>query len=367
MATFTINVDPYVDLGYVEGGYLSDAFSLAGIEAELRDTGSLRTTTAAYSLTGVAAGLSSIRQIFPDVRSYSAAFIAAHFRVRTLAPVASFQASAFSADLTSFREFSAESTQFLLRGFGINFGEFIPPFTDGPGFSSDISDQSKDYEELRKAYGGSDNTSPSFLRPQYVRWNSVSKSRDLGESRALSAQIRGKVGTEVGSSAIYFRVDATEPSKIRYTKLPASNRYDDQVISIGLLDSDRKQIDLDDQGFAFTPQSDELRQGSASTDGQQSFQFLPAGVYYFTVSSSQWRSADYGVEISVGGTVLLSGTLPLEMDSSGRIAQSYLSGTATLAGESFGILVQKQLLTGTVAGRLDPVLTLSVTSPFSTG
>lgn len=368
MATFIFNVAPYVDLDYVEGGYVDDSFLLQGRSAEFRETGGLMAFTGEFVLsTVVATDIKSNRNIFPQPLSYTSLITdaAVNAQFRQFISLTPFQLSPFDVSTSASRGFQALRNTFLLRGFDARLGPFLPFFTEGFGFTRDISDQSRDFENLRTSYGGSDNTSPSFLRPQYVRWNSISKSRDLGSVRSLDAQIRGKLGSEVGSSSLFFRLEAIEPAKIRITKLPAANRFDDRAISVGLLDSNRKAIDIDEDGFARRPLSDSERLAITSGGAQQVFQFLPPGVYFFTVSSTQWRTADYGIEIVIGGTASLSGVTVFSLDPSGRIAQSFLEGIAEYTQEATGNLFDVQELAGTADGRLDPTLTLSVTSPFN--
>lgn len=369
MASTTLNVGPYVDLDYVEGGYLSDAFYLEPQEAQLRDTGGLLPITAAFTLSGIAATTKAALRLQADVRSYSSVFNNADDLRATLhlrAHVTPFLASAFDAVTSGALKMQAGEVAFLLRGIPIRFGPYIPSFIDAVGPTRDISDQSEDYENLRRSYGGSDNSSPSFQRPQYVRWNSISKSKDFGQIDTLDAQIRGRVGQEVGSSTLYFKTTLLFPSKISLTKLAGGNKYDAAQVSIGILDASRKPIPIDNQGYASPAQTDDERLLTSNAGTQQNLQFLPAGTYYFTVTSHQWRASDFDIRISVGGTANLAGAAALELTPTARVAQSYLSGSAELADQSFGNIKEVQEIAGTAEGSLEPTLALTRTSPYST-
>lgn len=369
MANTTLNVGPYVDLGYVEGGYLSDAFFIEAQEASLRGTDGLLTEPAAFTLTGIAATTKASLRLQAAVSTFSLVLKDADDVKASLhqrAHVTPFSVSAFDAVTKSARTMQAGEVAFFLRGIPIRFGAYIPPFIDAIGPTSDISDQSKDYENLRLSYGGSDNSSPSFQRPQYVRWNSISKSKDFGDVDTLDAQIRGRLGQEAGTRTLYFKATLQFPSKISLTRLAGGNKYDNAQVSLGILDAERKPIPIDNAGYASPPQTDDDRLLTSNAGTQQNLQFLPAGTYYFTVTSHQWRACDFGIRIFVGGTADLSGTAALELAPVARVAQSYLSGSAALTDQSFGNIRETWEIAGTAEGRLDPTLGLTRTSPYST-
>ena len=59
-------------------------------------------------------------------------------------------------------------------------------------------------QNLRAFYGGSDNTTPFFDRPQYVKHNSIGKARDLGALPFGSYDIQGLINTKAGSNTIFI-------------------------------------------------------------------------------------------------------------------------------------------------------------------
>lgn len=368
VVNYTINVAPYADLDYVDWGYTGDGFLLAGSDAELRSTGGLQALTGSFTLTGQATIVKSSRALTAGVRSYALTLLGATTKSNrqihsTTVPYSLFAPPATTKAAFLFR---ADSVDYLLRGFPVSFEDIISPFKEGTGFTRDISDQSKDYEDLRTAYGGSDNSSPSFQRHQYVKFNSITKSKDLGQVESLVAELRGKIGTEVGSPTLFFKVESIEPAKISFTKLAGGNKYDERSISIGLLDADRKPIPLSDLGAASPYKTEAERTASTEGVSQQDFTFMPAGVYYFAVSCTQWQSAAYGVRIFIGGTAQLSGVSTFDLEPTSRVAQSYLSGTASLTGPSLGNIATTRLIEGAAEGTLTPTLALTRTSPYST-
>lgn len=376
MASYIVNVGPYVDLDYVVGDYIGDSFLLQGTKTEFRTVDGLQAFSTAYTLIGRPAVTKSNRFLKSHVNTFTAGLVPAVVKSNRFQKtnVVSFALFGVPTPTTADRRIAPDSAEFLLRGSPISFVDFILPFRDAVGPTSDISDQSKDYEALRKAYGGSDNTSPSFLRQQYVRYDSVTKPRDLGRVEALDAEFRGRIGTEVGTSSLFFKIECLEPSKIFFAKLPVGNKYDRQAISISLLDSDRKAIPLDGLDYASPYQSQFEDPDGASQDAVQ---FMPPGVYYFTVSSNRWQAADYGVRIFIGGTALLSGSIPLGLIATSRVAQSYILGIAALEDETLGNLAvtfvddgvtygRRGVLAGVADGTTDSSLAITRTSPYST-
>ena len=101
----------------------------------------------------------------------------------------------------------------------------------------------------------------------------------------------------------------------------SSNRYTDKQISIGILDSNRKQVQIDRLGFAYT--NDNL-----ATQDNEALDPLPGGTYYFTVSSSQWQKIPYSVSIQAIRFKDIEGEIVLSMVPAGRFAIAKLRGPA---------------------------------------
>ena len=99
-------------------------------------------------------------------------------------------------------------------------------------------------------HGGSDPSTPSFLRPRFTKYNSVSKSRDLGRVDNFFGTFNGEIGVRVGSPTLFFKMHTLGAASLRVNK-NTSNRYTDKQISIGILDANRKQVQTSVQGFAF--------------------------------------------------------------------------------------------------------------------
>ena len=171
-------------------------------------------------------------------------------------------------------------------------------------------------------HGGSDPSYQSFLRPRFTKYNSVSKSRDLGRISNFFGTFTGEIGAESGSQTLFFKMQTIGSASLRITK-NTSNRYTDKQISIGILDSNRKQVQITDQGFAF-------ENDIVNTDDAEGAEPLPGGTYYFTVSSSQWQKIPYSVSIQAIRFKDVKGEVVLTMLPTARFSIAKLRGPALL-------------------------------------
>ena len=188
--------------------------------------------------------------------------------------------------------------------------------------------QSQDYEALRASYGGSDPTLPSFLRPYYVKYNAVNKSRDLGETEILIADFSGQIGSQAGSNTLFFKVHLLRDLDLRVVK-HGTGSVTDQYISVGILDANRKPVPMTEAGYGYL-------NDIHNTVIDESKARLPAGVYYVTVSSTQWQSVPYSFTLFVGSYALLSGDSLGQLIATGRLPLvkpiGVLLGTAPFEG-----------------------------------
>lgn len=171
-------------------------------------------------------------------------------------------------------------------------------------------------------HGGSDPSTQSFLRPRFTKYNSVSKSRDLGRINNFFGTFNGEIGAESGSQTLFFKIHTLGAASLRITK-NASNRYTDKQISVGILDSNRKQVQTSVQGFAY--QNEIL-----NTENTEGADPLPGGTYYFTVSSSQWQKIPYSISIQAIRFKDIKGEVVLTMLPTSRFAIAKLRGPALL-------------------------------------
>lgn len=172
--------------------------------------------------------------------------------------------------------------------------------------------------------GGSTPSSPSFLRPALVEYNSVHQSRDLGKLNNFLGKFTGEIGSQVGTSTIYFKLETLGPADIKVNKNPI-NKYTDNYISINVLNSERKLVEVNDFGFAY---NNEI----VNTDKEESVSSLPAGVYYFTVSTNTWQAVPYSVTIQAIRFTAIEGAAIVSATLAGRFAISKMRGAATLPG-----------------------------------
>lgn len=218
-----------------------------------------------------------------------------------------------------------------------------------------ILDQSDIHEAYRRFYGGSDNASPSFLRPQYVKYNSLLKSRDFGRQDNLLADLSGEVGGQLGASTLFFRVEITAPSRLVIEPVPI-NAYTDRYLQYGICDGEHNPVPVDQDGVA---RMSEIYSGAEATRSD----LLPQGVYYFTVSCGQWHNTPFAAAISVTQYKVLAGAAVQQMITQLRLALAKLAGPALMTGSVSGGLLTPALvkrLSGSATGIMDARNTIVV-------
>ena len=167
-------------------------------------------------------------------------------------------------------------------------------------------------------------TVPFHLQPSLVKYNSVGKSRDLGIVNNFLGQFSGLIGSEAGAATLFFKITTLGPADLRILINPV-NRFTDNFISVGIADANRKSLNVNDFGFAY-------KNESTNTERLELLDPMPAGEYYFTISSSQWQNIPYSVEIQAIRFMSLSGVVTLTSQSTARFAISKLNGPALLTG-----------------------------------
>ena len=192
---------------------------------------------------------------------------------------------------------------------------------------------------IKQSYGGSDKSSPSFLRPEHVKYNTPAKAKNLGVVFNLNTTLTGTVGSEAGTNTLYFKVTTSGESDLRVVK-NALNKYTDQYISFGLLNEQLDQIRIQPNGFG-------CKNDIHNTDELESNLQLPKGTYYVTVCNSQWQELPFSVSVQVIRYLLLNGTATGRNELRGRI------GLVKLFGDVVG--VNENSLTFTPLNKLDEI------------
>ena len=315
----------------------TESFSLAGISVDLPK--GFFTTPAAGAFTSTAA----------DVGNTLAARLAAdRYDLDANAEEAQLQRAIIET-------FNSGSLSFGLSQVGIRDITASPP-SGGPTKKADSE------------YGGSDPSTPSSLRPQFVRYNSVSKSRDLGSVDNFYGTFTGDIGSQVGSPTLFFKMKVQGEAILRINK-NTSNRYTDKQISVGILDTNRKQVQIDRDGYAY--ENDNI-----ATNQNESLEPLPGGTYYFTVSSSQWQKIPYSVSIQAIRYKSIKGEVLLSMVPTSRFAIAKVRGPALLSNASVATIpvhekikapTGQALLTSTSQGTLVTPAGVAVLRNATTG
>jgi hypothetical protein len=182
-------------------------------------------------------------------------------------------------------------------------------------------DQSAQQEALRRRYGGSEPSTPSFLRPQYVRFNALSKSRDFGAVDNLAAQLSGVVGGRCGSPTLFFKLTTLGTARLGL-RGAGVDRYAARYLRFSLGDANHDPLPLDTEGFAYQSAIHNVGDGLANDR-------LPAGTYYVTISSDQWQDTPFIAELVVQRYLELQGSSLLQALPRLRLALVKLRGAAS--------------------------------------
>jgi hypothetical protein len=142
--------------------------------------------------------------------------------------------------------------------------------------------------------------------------------------------INGSIGSQTGTNTLFFKVETNGAAGLQ-SVIVAGNPYEDQYLSTGILDSDRRPLPLTELGTAYL-------NDVVGTDENESELKLPAGTYYFTVSSSQWQALPYGVAIFVIRYLELTGAAGGSAPLSGRLSLRNLLGAILGSSNSVGTL-----------------------------
>ncbi len=189
-----------------------------------------------------------------------------------------------------------------------------------------LSNQSDAINKIKGGYGGSDNTKASFNQPKYVKYNTFAKARDLGAVDNLNATLTGSIGTESGANTHYYKVECTASSDIKILRNSIAKNTD-KYISVGLLDQNRKPVQLNDYGFGY-------KNEVINTEAIERLITLPGGVYYFTVNGAQWPALPYSIDIQIIRYVLIAGTVSGTIAPYGRLPLAKLVGTLVGTNET---------------------------------
>lgn len=263
---------------------------------------------------------------------------------RVFADVSQFSEGTSSAELVRSLIASFTAGQFLLNSSITGFVNTLQGFLKGS-----IGPTSA------PRYTGNNNTSQSFQRPQYLSFNTALKARDLGFVDNLYSIVSGKIGSQAGTNTTYIKVETIGPATLRITK-NLTSKYTNANLDVGILDADRKPIQLTELGFAISPPE-------RSTNSSNSLVNLPAGIYYFTISTSSWQTVDYSVTLQVIRYVGLAGAILGTLTPYARFSAARPAGAITLNSGLRGSIPANSLIKtafGSAGGSLLPRITLGI-------
>lgn len=184
--------------------------------------------------------------------------------------------------------------------------------------ATDTRDQSDQWEHIRRTYAPAEPTNPSAQRPQYVLHDSILTAQDLGQQDNALVVIRGEIGGQSGTSTLFFKANLQVPARLGIRLIGASPQ-DRRWLYIGLLDGERRQIPISEQGFGIPPRR------PYTDPGEESPGFQP-GTYYFTLSSSQWSALPFTLQLAVIAYTQIDGPISLTLPLEGRLGMARPDG-----------------------------------------
>jgi len=167
---------------------------------------------------------------------------------------------------------------------------------------------------LTRHYGGSDSTAPSFNRPAYVRGASLQDPIRLSRIPLDGVTVSGFVGAEAGTQTLYFHFETTQPTTI-FLSLQGQGPRTDQYVGVALSSRGLGSLALKPPEGASPPQ-------------------LPADDYYAIVSSSQWRSLPFALNIKAREVIDLSAFFEISVElgaSAGQALSTVMSADVDLS------------------------------------
>jgi len=218
-----------------------------------------------------------------------------------------------------------------------------------------MTNVSSEIDKLKGSYGGSDKSSASFLRPEHVKYNTPAKAKNLGTVDNLSQTLTGSLGSQDGANTLYFKVVTNGDSDLKITK-NVLNKYENNYLAIGLLDSSYNPLPLNSSGFTYFNEI-------VNTVPIEAILQQPKGTYYFTVTNSQWQSIPFSVNVQVIRYILLDGVSSGTKELTLRLALVKLYGTTeeSLEGSLTVVLPSKvKALSGTSTGEDLSYCTLTI-------
>jgi len=306
----------------------SSAFFLASSDVSLPRGLRMPLASESFSLALFSAQLNKGFIFQGDTSSFSAGLTdAGLFRASRLAALTtSVLVARYAATLIRpSTQLVADLGAIAFQGFDIGF-KHVPPTLSG----------AVPVPALEHPYGGSDDTSASFMRSRYVKFNSLQKAQDLGVVSNLLAVATGNVGSQSGTNTVFFAVETDGRAQLRITN-SSTSPYTSRYISVGILDSAHKPLPLNAQGYAY---ADDIH----GTSVDESAELLDPGVYYFTVSTNQWQSLPFEVTLQVFRYASLIGAASGSMAPYARLALAKLYSAATLAAPLRGTLAPNATL-----------------------
>lgn len=258
-------------------------------------------------------------------------------------------------------------------------------------------------------YGGSDNTSPSFNRPRYVRFASSSTAADLGSFEEDDLSIGGFIGAESGTQTLFFRFTLTEEARLGID-FGTGNPYLDQYVALALKAPTGRWIPLEDVRLVQAPAAVVTTAAGSVTPGDPNAPsadsyadpdywffgyteldggipvppplppgqvdplagkriprstLFPAGEYLVSVTSSQWPQLPFRFQLVTRGNPHLHAAATVDLDPTARLSLVKIGGSADIQISPRSRIRSLLSIAGGADVAVEPRLTLRRVSPYS--
>lgn len=117
--------------------------------------------------------------------------------------------------------------------------------------SRPLEDHSPQVRRFREAYGGSDRAASFFRTPEYVKYNSLSKARDLGRFTELRTQTSNTVGGITGTNTRFYKVTLAEEARFG-ARLVGAPQCAIDWICLHVINAHLDRLPMDPSGYVNT-------------------------------------------------------------------------------------------------------------------
>lgn len=289
-----------------------------------------------------------------------------------------------------------------------------------------LENHSPQVNRFKATYGGSTRQAPFFRTPETVRYNSLSKARQLGALRELRTTLDGRLGGINGTNSHFLQITLTETARLGARLVDASHCAIDWIC-IHFMDASRRSLVYGASGFVNSPDDSSTIQATSSSTTQlvgidayvsvdywqsgytsailtisdggggtteldydtyletlarntsitpgsleefalqgQLADPLPAGTYTILLTTTRWQDTPYQLQVvALPLSRDIEGTAVFTLEPAADTGVRQLDGDIALSFSPYARLKETIDLDGNTASQLAPRADMAVTSPLS--